>query len=253
MLRTQQSSDDLVWMRRALDLGRAMRGRVWPNPPVGCVIVKDGRVVGEAATHAGGRPHAERKALDQAGPDAKGATLYVTLEPCCHFGRTPPCADAIIEAEVARVVASIQDPDPRVNGGGFHRLSAAGVVVDVGVLAEEAEDLMSGFFHRVRHGIPELFVTDDAPSAIPPGVDAMIVPSPTGPRVHARPGEIDIGGIAPDGILATLGDLGVTSVAVSRNDPLFRQIAGASTRAAPRMAPGASHQSPAGTPALQDP
>ncbi|MEM1381943.1 MAG: bifunctional diaminohydroxyphosphoribosylaminopyrimidine deaminase/5-amino-6-(5-phosphoribosylamino)uracil reductase RibD, partial [Pseudomonadota bacterium] len=183
MLQTRHNSDDLRWMHRALKLAERMRGHVWPNPPVGCVIVKDGVVVSEAATHAGGRPHAERKALDQAGSRARGATLYVTLEPCSHWGKTPPCCDAIVEAEVARVVCAIRDPDPRVNGGGFARLTDAGVSVVVGLCAQEAERLMSGFFHRVRHGIPELVVVEKELSGVPPGFDASIVSSKRRPRL----------------------------------------------------------------------
>ena len=120
-------NSDLFFMQRALDLARDMRGYVWPNPPVGCVIVKDAEVIAKAATHPGGRPHAERKAIAMAGCAALGATLYVTLEPCCHWGKTPPCTDAIIEAGVARVVCAVQDPDPRVNGGGFQKLRDAGI------------------------------------------------------------------------------------------------------------------------------
>ena len=111
-------NSDLSFMQRALDLAKRVRGHVWPNPPVGCVIVREGAIVAEAATHPGGRPHAERKALEMAGDGARGATLYVTLEPCCHWGKTPPCADAIIAAGISRVVCATQDPDPRVNGGG---------------------------------------------------------------------------------------------------------------------------------------
>ena len=114
--KTPNSHDDKMWMRRALDLAEQMCGHVWPNPPVGCVIVKEGAVIAQGVTRPGGRPHAKRVALDQAKADAKGATLYVTLEPCCHWGKTPPCADAIIEAGIARVVCAIRDPEPRVKG-----------------------------------------------------------------------------------------------------------------------------------------
>ncbi|MEL6317419.1 MAG: bifunctional diaminohydroxyphosphoribosylaminopyrimidine deaminase/5-amino-6-(5-phosphoribosylamino)uracil reductase RibD, partial [Pseudomonadota bacterium] len=153
---TRHSSDDLVWMGRALDLAQAMRGHVWPNPPVGCVIVKDGAAVAQAATNVGGRPHAERQALEKAGPLARGATLYVTLEPCCHWGETPPCADAIVDAEISRVVCAIRDPDPRVNGGGFATLRRAGLDLSVGARAGDAERLISGFANRIRHGVPEV-------------------------------------------------------------------------------------------------
>lgn len=116
MHRTPPNSDALQ-MGRALALARQMRGHVWPNPPVGCVIVKNGVVIAEGATQPGGRPHSERVALNRAGASAAGSTLYVTLEPCCHWGKTPPCADAIIVAGVARVVAAMQDPDPCVTRG----------------------------------------------------------------------------------------------------------------------------------------
>ena len=224
----QHSSDDLSWMRRALDLAQTMRGHVWPNPPVGCVIVKDGVPVAEATTHAGGRPHAERKALDQAGVNARGATLYVTLEPCCHWGKTPPCTDAIIDAGVARVVAAIHDPDPRVNGGGFAKLRHAGVAVSIGACAYEARQLMSGFFHRIRHGVPEVILVDEVSAPLSAGVDALILSSPHGPRLIAVSGEIDLSGTERHHLLARMGELGLTSVAVSRHDPL-RSVLSTST------------------------
>src|SRR3954464_13029655 len=114
--------DDRRAMSAALALARRGFGNVWPNPAVGCVIVKSGRVVGGGWTHPGGRPHAETEALARAGEAARGATAYVTLEPCAHWGRTPPCADALIAAGVSRVVAAAEDPDPRVSGGGLMRL-----------------------------------------------------------------------------------------------------------------------------------
>src|SRR6266705_2213754 len=126
---------DLQAMRAALALARRGLGRVWPNPAVGCVIVKEGRVVGRGWTQPGGRPHAETEALARAGEAAQGATAYVTLEPCCHHGRTPPCADALIAAGVRRVVAAVEDLDPRVAGGGLARLRAAGLVVEAGLCA----------------------------------------------------------------------------------------------------------------------
>src|SRR6056297_1011411 len=127
------SDPDARWMAHALSLGARGQGRVWPNPAVGCVIVKDGRVIGRGWTQPGGRPHAETEALAQAGDAARGATAYVTLEPCSHHGQTPPCTDALIAAGVARVVAPFPDTDPRVSGRGFAALRAAGIVVDTGV------------------------------------------------------------------------------------------------------------------------
>lgn len=142
-------------MRHALSLAGRALGRVAPNPAVGCVIVAaDGRIVGRGRTADGGRPHAETVALAQAGPAARGATAYVTLEPCSHHGQTPPCADALIEAGVARVIAAIEDPDPRVSGKGFAKLRAAGVDVQIGSLKKEAERLNAGFFLQVREHRP---------------------------------------------------------------------------------------------------
>jgi len=141
-------------MRAALGLARRGLGNVWPNPAVGCVIVKEGRVVGRGWTQPGGRPHGETEALARAGAAARGATAYVTLEPCCHWGKTPPCADALIATGLARVVAAVEDPDPRVAGGGLARLREAGLAVDSGLCAAAAEELNAGFFHRVRLGRP---------------------------------------------------------------------------------------------------
>jgi len=147
---------DARWMRLALSLGARGQGRVWPNPAVGCVIVKDGRVLGRGWTQPGGRPHAEPVALAQAGEAARGATAYVTLEPCNHHGQTPPCSEALIAASVARVVIALQDPDPRVDGGGMARLRAAGIDVTPGVLEDEARLAHRGFLSRVQKGRPAL-------------------------------------------------------------------------------------------------
>ncbi len=143
-------------MRHALGLGARGLGRTWPNPAVGCVIVKDGRVIGRGWTQAGGRPHAETVALVLAGQAAQGATAYVTLEPCAHHGRTPPCAEALIAAGIARVVTTRLDPDPRVAGRGLALLRAAGIDVVSGVEAEAAERAHSGFLRRVTQGLPAL-------------------------------------------------------------------------------------------------
>ncbi|MCV3272617.1 bifunctional diaminohydroxyphosphoribosylaminopyrimidine deaminase/5-amino-6-(5-phosphoribosylamino)uracil reductase RibD [Roseobacter sinensis] len=144
-------------MALALSLGRRGLGRTAPNPAVGCVIVKEGRIVGRGWTQPGGRPHAETAALTQAGPAARGADVYVTLEPCAHQGETPPCAQALIDAGVARVVAATQDPDPRVSGQGLEMLRAAGIAVDVGLLEDDALQDNAGFFARVELDRP--FVT----------------------------------------------------------------------------------------------
>lgn len=149
-----EAATDIRWMRLALSLGRRMQGRTWPNPAVGCVIVKDGRVVGRGWTQQGGRPHAEPVALAQAGSKARGATAYVSLEPCAHHGKTPPCADALIAAGVACVVAPIEDNDARVAGQGFAMLRDAGIEVRTGVCADEAEADHAGFFLNTDLGRP---------------------------------------------------------------------------------------------------
>jgi len=141
-------------MDHALRLARRGLGNVWPNPAVGCVIVAAGCVVGRGWTQPGGRPHAERMALDAAGAAARGATAYVTLEPCAHHGRAPPCADALVAAGVARVVSALTDPDPRVAGRGHARLRAAGIEVVEGVRSAPAAELQRGFLSRVTLGRP---------------------------------------------------------------------------------------------------
>ena len=141
-------------MRAALALARRSLGRTWPNPAVGCVIVKDGRIVGRGRTQDGGRPHAEVDALNKAGEAARGATVYVTLEPCSHFGKSPPCADALVRAGVARVVSAMEDPNPPVNGQGHARLREAGIAVEVGEGAREAAEINAGFLLRLRTGRP---------------------------------------------------------------------------------------------------
>ncbi|GAB7261035.1 hypothetical protein DZS_23620 [Dickeya ananatis] len=130
---------DEFYMARALELARRGRFTTAPNPNVGCVIVRDGEIVGEGYHQKAGEPHAEVHALRMAGDKARGATAYVTLEPCSHHGRTPPCADALVAAGVARVVAAMQDPNPQVAGRGLHRLQQAGIAVHHGVLMDQAE------------------------------------------------------------------------------------------------------------------
>src|SRR3954451_12787156 len=156
---------DRRFMALALALGRRGQGRSWPNPAVGAVIVKDGVIVGRGWTQAGGRPHAEVEALARAGDAAHGATLYVTLEPCSHHGKSPPCADAVISAGIARVVSAIEDPNPEVAGEGHARLRAAGIAVDIGPGAAEAAHDHAGHFRRIRdkrpHVVLKLAVTSD--------------------------------------------------------------------------------------------
>ena len=161
----QAKAADQRFMQLALTLGRRGQGRTWPNPAVGAVVVKEGVIVGRGWTQAGGRPHAEPEALARAGEAARGATLYVTLEPCSHVGKSPPCADAIIAAGVARVVSAIEDPNPEVVGQGHARLRAAGIAVDIGLGAADAARDHAGHFRRIRdkrpHVILKLAVSPD--------------------------------------------------------------------------------------------
>nr|WP_154325259.1 bifunctional diaminohydroxyphosphoribosylaminopyrimidine deaminase/5-amino-6-(5-phosphoribosylamino)uracil reductase RibD [Pantoea sp. 201603H] len=145
---------DENYMARALELARRGQFTTTPNPSVGCVIVKDGIIVGEGYHQKAGGPHAEVHALRMAGERAKGATAYVTLEPCSHFGRTPPCCDALIDAGVARVVAAMQDPNPEVAGRGLYRIQQAGIEVSHGLMMQEAEAINRGFLKRMRTGFP---------------------------------------------------------------------------------------------------
>ena len=151
---TDFSATDHQFMQRAIELAALGRYTTPPNPNVGCVVVKDNQVIGEGYHRQAGGPHAEVFALRQAGTAAAGATAYVTLEPCSHFGRTPPCADALIAAGLRRVVVAMQDPNPSVAGTGVERLRAAGIQVDVGLLASDAEALNPGFLHKMRSQLP---------------------------------------------------------------------------------------------------
>jgi diaminohydroxyphosphoribosylaminopyrimidine deaminase/5-amino-6-(5-phosphoribosylamino)uracil reductase len=149
---------DQRFMQLALALGRRGQGRTWPNPAVGAVVVRDGVIVGRGWTEAGGRPHAEPLALARAGEAARGATLYVTLEPCSHVGKSPPCTDAVIAAGIKRVVSAIEDPNPEVAGQGHARLRAAGIAVDIGLGAGEAARDHAGHFRRVRDKRPHVIL-----------------------------------------------------------------------------------------------
>jgi len=180
---------DARWMGAALMLAERGRGRTFPNPAVACVIVADGRVVGRGWTRPGGRPHAEAMALAQAGGAARGATVYVTLEPCAHESpRGPACADLLVAAGPARVVAALGDPDPRTDGGGFARLRAAGIAVTTGVGAAEAARTTAGFLGRFARGRPhvtlKLATSLDGCIALASGESRWI----TGPaaRAHAH-------------------------------------------------------------------
>lgn len=149
---------DQHFMTLALALGRRGLGNTWPNPAVGAVIVKDGIVLGRGWTQPGGRPHAETQALKRAGNAAEGATIYVSLEPCSHKGKTPPCADAIIKAGIARVVSAMEDPNPEVAGQGHRRLTEKGIRVDVGLGAEQARRIHAGHVRRVTQGRPQVML-----------------------------------------------------------------------------------------------
>ncbi|WP_010184253.1 bifunctional diaminohydroxyphosphoribosylaminopyrimidine deaminase/5-amino-6-(5-phosphoribosylamino)uracil reductase RibD [Sphingomonas sp. PAMC 26605] len=182
-------SDDSRWMGAALALGERGRGRTAPNPNVGCVIVADGAVVGRGWTQPGGRPHAEAMALAQAGEKARGATVYVTLEPCAHIStRGPACSDLLELAGVARVVIALGDPDLRTNGAGVARLRAAGIEVELGTGADAARSAMAGFLLRQRRGRPavtlKLAMSLDGATALGSGASQWI----TGPaaRAHAH-------------------------------------------------------------------
>ncbi|WP_028345698.1 bifunctional diaminohydroxyphosphoribosylaminopyrimidine deaminase/5-amino-6-(5-phosphoribosylamino)uracil reductase RibD [Bradyrhizobium murdochi] len=154
----ESKAADQRFMQLALSLGRRGLGRTWSNPAVGAVVVKDGVIVGRGWTQPGGRPHAEPEALKRAGEAARGATLYVTLEPCSHFGKSPPCVDAVIASGIARVVSAIEDPNPEVAGQGHAKLRAAGISVDVGLGAQEAARDHAGHFRRVRDKRPHVIL-----------------------------------------------------------------------------------------------
>jgi diaminohydroxyphosphoribosylaminopyrimidine deaminase/5-amino-6-(5-phosphoribosylamino)uracil reductase len=154
----ESKAADQRFMQLALALGRRGQGRTWPNPAVGAVVVKDGVIVGRGWTQPGGRPHAEPVALSDAGEAARGATLYVTLEPCSHVGKSPPCADAIIAAGIKRVVSAIEDPNPEVAGQGHARVRAAGIAVDIGLGALEAAHDHAGHFRRIRDKRPHVIL-----------------------------------------------------------------------------------------------
>ena len=184
-------------MAEAVALGERARGTSAPNPNVGCVIVRDGNRIGDGWTQPGGRPHAEAVALAEAGKAARGATAYVTLEPCCHRSeRGPACADLLVEAGVRRVVAAIPDPDGRVAGGGFQRLIGAGIEVEIGPGAKEAERSMAGFLTRVRLGRPsitlKLAMSLDGKIALPSGESRWITGEDARAHVHLERAQSDM-------------------------------------------------------------
>jgi diaminohydroxyphosphoribosylaminopyrimidine deaminase/5-amino-6-(5-phosphoribosylamino)uracil reductase len=190
-------SDDGRWMRGAIALGERGRGRTAPNPSVGCLLVKDGRIVGRGWTQPGGRPHAEAVALAEAGDEARGATAYVSLEPCSHRSkRGPACADLLIEAAVTRVVAALADPDPRTDGAGFERLRAAGLEVTIGPGADEAATALGGFLTRIRLGRPfitlKLAMSLDGKIALPSGESRWITGEDARAHVHSERARADM-------------------------------------------------------------
>jgi diaminohydroxyphosphoribosylaminopyrimidine deaminase/5-amino-6-(5-phosphoribosylamino)uracil reductase len=202
---------DRSWMRRALDLAARARGRTSPNPMVGAVIVKDEQVVGEGFHAYAGSDHAEVAALREAGAAAAGATLYVSLEPCCHHGRTPPCADQIAHAGIRRVVAACEDPNPSVSGRGIAALRQAGILVEVGLLDDEAARLNEAFFKHIRTGLPfvtlKVAASLDGKIATRTGESRWITGESARRRVHQLRNEVD----------AVLVGIGT----VLRDDPLL--------------------------------
>ena len=213
------AEDDLIHMRAALALAKRGLGTTWPNPSVGCVLTRDGRVVGRGYTGSGGTPHAESTALSIAGEAARGATAYVTLEPCCHWGRTPPCAEALIQAGIVRVVIAAFDPDKRVDRRGAARLRDAGIVVEQGLLEQEATEDLAGFFMRVAQHRPlvtlKLATTLDGKIATGTGESQWI----TGPEAR-RMAHILRG--RHDAVLAGIGTVVADDPELSCRIPGFR-------------------------------
>ena len=231
---------DKRFMALALSLGRRGQGTCWPNPAVGCVIVRDGRIVGRGWTQPGGRPHGETEALAQAGEAARGATAYVSLEPCAHHGETPPCAEALVSAGVARVVCAVEDSDPRVAGQGFAVLRGAGIEVTTGVLRDQAARDHAGFFLKTEQGRPlvtlKLASSFDGRIATATGQSKWITGSEARRAVHAMRARHDAvivgaGTARADDPSLTVRDLGVehqpVRVVVSRHLdlPLMGQLA----------------------------
>lgn len=213
------TAEDQRHMARALQLAAQGLNTTTPNPRVGCVIVREGAVVGEGWHAKAGEPHAEPLALAAAGARAAGATLYVTLEPCAHHGRTPPCVDALLAAKPARVVAAMQDPNPKTAGQGFERLRAAGIRVDAGLMETEARELNIGFVSRMTRGTPwvrmKVAASLDGRTALADGQSQWI----TGPearrdghawRARACAVLTGVGTVKDDNPLLTVRDVGTT-------------------------------------------
>jgi diaminohydroxyphosphoribosylaminopyrimidine deaminase/5-amino-6-(5-phosphoribosylamino)uracil reductase len=229
-------NEDLPHMRAALALARRGLGNAWPNPAVGCVLVKEGRVIGRGWTQPGGRPHAETEALRRAGDAARGATAYVTLEPCSHHGRTPPCCEALAEAGIARVVMAMRDPDPRVNGRGLAMLRGAGIAVEEGLLEAEARALNAGFFRRIQAGMPvvtlKLASTLDGRIATASGESRWITGEAARREVHALRARHDAILVGSGTVLADDPDLTCRIPGMERV-PMLRVVADARLRTPP--------------------
>ena len=215
---------DERFMQLALSLGRRGLGRTWPNPAVGAVVVKDGVIVGRGWTQAGGRPHAEPEALRRAGEAARGATLYVTLEPCSHHGKTPPCVEALLAAGIGRAVIAMEDPDPRVSGRGIARLQVAGVEVVLGMGAGEARDLNAGYLLRLAEGRPlvtlKLAMTLDGRIATRTGESRWITGEPARARAHLLRAQHDAVMVGSGTVLADDPLLNVRLPGLERHSPL---------------------------------
>ncbi|MBB1092985.1 bifunctional diaminohydroxyphosphoribosylaminopyrimidine deaminase/5-amino-6-(5-phosphoribosylamino)uracil reductase RibD [Rhodopseudomonas palustris] len=215
---------DLRFMQLALTLGRRGLGRTATNPAVGAVIVKDGVILGRGWTEVGGRPHAEVEALARAGEAARGATLYVTLEPCSHVGRSPPCAEAVIAAGITRVVSAIEDPNPLVAGQGHDKLRAAGIAVDVGLCAAEAARDHAGHFRRVRdrrpHVVLKLAVSTDDKIARAGHKPAAITGEATRARVHLLRAQSDAILVGIGTVLADDPELTVRLPGMAKQSPI---------------------------------
>ncbi|HQH50989.1 MAG TPA: bifunctional diaminohydroxyphosphoribosylaminopyrimidine deaminase/5-amino-6-(5-phosphoribosylamino)uracil reductase RibD [Candidatus Hydrogenedentes bacterium] len=189
------SSADRQYMRRALELAAKGKGRTSPNPMVGCVIVRDGKVIGEDYHRRAGEPHAEVLAIEQASGDVRGATMYINLEPCTHEGRTPPCVDLLLEKRPARVVVAMSDPNPKVSGEGIYRLRQAGIDVEAGVLEEEARKLNEAFIKYITTGMPFVIckaaMTLDGKIATHAGHSRWVTCEESRRRVHQLRNEVD--------------------------------------------------------------
>ncbi len=188
-------ASDLRFMRLALALGRRGLGNTWPNPAVGAIVVKEGIILGRGWTQPGGRPHAETEALKRAGRAARGATLYVTLEPCSHQGKTPPCVDAVVKAGIARVVSALEDPNPEVSGRGHAMLRERGMTVEVGLCAEQAKREHAGHILRMSEGRPhvllKLAVSADGKAGAPGRRPMPITGEAARTRVHMMRAQSD--------------------------------------------------------------